>query len=142
MKLTRARGSPYRVAMATIRRHRALIAWLGLFALIGNLATAMFCPVPVKRIAADFPVELLGAMVICSEHGEQTLPDDGNPPPQKPCQICIAAAGLIITLVVAAALLALMPLAPPERIAFAFLPTIASRYCRAGFGSRAPPLPA
>jgi hypothetical protein len=128
--------------MATIRRHRALIAWLGLFALIGNLAAAMFCPVPAKRIAADFPVELLGAMVICSEHGEQALPDDGSPPPQKPCQICIAAARLIITLVVAAALLALMPLAPGERIAFAFLPTIATRYCRAGFGSRAPPLPA
>jgi hypothetical protein len=140
MKLTGARRRLYRVPMATIRRHRTLIAWLGLFALIGNLASAMFCPVPVKRIAADFPVELVGAMVICSEHGEQTLPDDGAPP-QKPCQICIAVASLIITLVVAA-LLALMPLAPPERIAFAFLPTIATRYCRAGFGSRAPPLPA
>jgi hypothetical protein len=127
--------------MATIRRHRALIAWLGLVALIGNLATGMFCSVPAKRTAADFPVELVGAMVICSAHGEQALPDEGAPPPQKPCQICIAAAGLLLTLV-AAALFALMPLAPPARVAFAFFPTTAHRYCRAGLGSRAPPLPA
>jgi DUF2946 family protein len=127
--------------MATIRQHRALIAWLGLVALIGNLATGLCCSVPVKRMAADFPVELIGAMVICSEHGEQALPDDSAPPPQKPCQICIAAASLIVALVVAA-LLALLPLAPGERIAFAFFPTIAHRYCRAGLGSRAPPLPA
>src|SRR2546423_1915791 len=110
--------------MATIRRHRALIAWLGLVALIGNLATGLCCSVPLNRTLADFPVELLGAPVICSEHGEQPLPDDGAPPPQKPCQICIAAAGLIMTLAMAA-LLALLPLAPGERIAFAFLPTIA-----------------
>jgi hypothetical protein len=97
--------------------------------------------VPAKRTAADFPVELVGAMVICSAHGEQTLPDDGAPPPQKPCQMCITAAGLLLTLVVAA-LFALMPLAPRERIAFAFFPTVAHRYCRAGLGSRAPPLPA
>ena len=70
--------------MATIRQYRALIAWLGLVALIGNLVTGMFCSVPAKRIAAEFTVELVGAMVICSEHGEQTLPDEGAPPPQKP----------------------------------------------------------
>ena len=126
--------------MATIRHYRALIAWLGLFALIGNLAAGMFCSVPHNRMPADFPVELVGAMVICSEHGEQTLPDDGAPP-QKPCQICTAAAGFVLTLVVAV-LLALMPLAPSERIAFSFFPTLAHRHCRAGLGSRAPPLPA
>ncbi|MFL4981711.1 MAG: DUF2946 family protein [Xanthobacteraceae bacterium] len=135
------RGRPYRVPMATIRQYRALIAWLGLVALIGNLVTGMFCSAPAKRIAADFPVELVGAMVICSEHGAQTVPDDGTAPPQKPCQICIAAAGLLLTLVLAA-LFALLPLAPTERIAFAIFPFIAHRYCRAGLGSRAPPLPA
>jgi hypothetical protein len=127
--------------MAAIRQYRALIAWLGLVALIGNLITGVFCSAPSKRTATDLPVELVGAMVICTEHGEQTLPDEGAPPPQKPCQICIAAAGLLLTLVVAT-LLALLPLAPQERIAFAFVTTVAHRHCRAGLGSRAPPLPA
>src|SRR5262245_54268707 len=127
--------------MATIRQHRALIAWIGLIALIGNLMTGMFCRAPAKNMPADFPVEFIGAMVICSEHGEQTPPDDGTPPPQKPCQICTAAISLVVTLVIAA-LLALLPLAPSERIAFAFFPTLAYRFCRAGLGSRAPPLPA
>jgi hypothetical protein len=127
--------------MAAIRQYRALIAWLGLVALIGNLITGVFCSAPSKRTATDLPVELVGAMVICTEHGEQTLPDEGAPPPQKPCQICIAAAGLLLTLVVAT-LLALLPLAPQERIAFALVPVGPRRHCRAGLGSRAPPLPA
>jgi len=118
-----------------------LIAWLGLVALIGNLASGMFCSVPAKQKWADFPIELAGAMVICTEHGEQTVPDDGTAPPQKPCRICIAAAGMLLTLVVAA-LFALMPLAPPARLAPAFFPTAARRYCRGSLGSRAPPLPA
>ena len=128
--------------MRSIRQHRALIAWIALVALIGNLAVAMACSVPVKKQTSDYPVELLGALVICSEHGETTLPDDGGaPPPSKPCQLCSAA--LSFTLVLAVAVLfGLMPLPRSEPMRLGFVATFADRLFRAGLGSRAPPLPA
>ena len=115
-----------------------------MLALLGNVVAGMFCSPPLKRAgAAGYPTELLGALVICSEHGEQTLPDDGAAPPAptKPCQICTAVANLLVTLVLGV-LLALMPLAAGARLAPDFLRAFARPYCRAGLGSRAPPLPA
>src|SRR5262245_38817867 len=124
--------------MGLIRRYRIPAAWIAMFALLGNVVAGMFCVPPVKR-DLGFPTELLRAMVICSEHGEQTLPDDGSAPaaPTKPCQICTAVASLLVTLIVGV-LLALLPLAPRLRLTPSFLLTVAPRWCRAGFGSRAP----
>src|SRR4030095_7167826 len=65
--------------MGAIRQQRTLIAWIAMLALLGNVVAGMFCSPPLKRAgAAGYPTELLGALVICSEHGEQTLPDDGG----------------------------------------------------------------
>jgi Protein of unknown function (DUF2946) len=128
--------------MGAIRSQRILLAWIAMFALLGNVMAGMFCVAPVKR-DVNFPSDLLGAMVICSEHGEQTVPDDGSAPPAptKPCQICTAVASLLVTLIVGV-LLALLPLAPSLRLTPPFLLAVPPRWCRAGFGSRAPPLPA
>ena len=128
--------------MGTIRRQRILIAWIATLALLGNVVAGMFCVAPLKR-DVGYPSDLLGAMVICSEHGEQTLPDDGGAPPAptKPCQVCTAVASLLVTFILGV-LLALLPLAPGERVTANVLLAIARPRCRAGLGSRAPPLPA
>jgi hypothetical protein len=82
-------------------------------------------------------------MVICSAHGEQTLPDDGAAPPAppKPCQICITVAAAALAFALAAwALLISLPTA--LRIAFSPAPSFACAIRRGALGSRAPPLPA
>jgi hypothetical protein len=127
--------------MGGIRQYRALIAWVALIALVGNLAAGMFCSVPLKSAALDLPPDLAAAMVICSSHGEQAPGDDPTPVPSKPCQICTAATLLLLILLVAA-LLGLVAPARPRWFAFRFIPAPADGLRRAGLGSRAPPLPA
>jgi Protein of unknown function (DUF2946) len=125
--------------MGTIRHHRTLIAWVALFALIGNLAAGLFCSVPLGAPSLD---PLAGA-VICTSHGEQAPADENGapPPPSKSCQICIAAVALSLILLVAV-LLGLLPQSRPRWAAFRFISALADGLRRDGLGSRAPPLPA
>jgi hypothetical protein len=126
--------------MGTIRHHRTLIAWVALFALIGNLAAGLFCSVPLGASSLD---PLAGA-VICTSHGEQAPADENGappPPPSKPCEICIAAVALSLILLVAV-LLGLLPQSRPRWAAFRFISALADGLRRDGLGSRAPPLPA
>jgi hypothetical protein len=125
--------------MGTIRHHRTLIAWVALFALIGNLAAGLFCSVPLGAPSLD---PLAGA-VICTSHGEQPPADENGapPPPSKSCQICIAAVALSLILLVAV-LLGLLPQSRPRWAAFRFISALADGLRRDGLGSRAPPLPA
>jgi Protein of unknown function (DUF2946) len=127
--------------MGSVRRQRARIAWLALVALLGNLVLGMACSAPAKQ-ASDYPAELLGALVICSEHGEKSLSDDGSvPTPTRPCPICSAALSFTLASV-AAALIGVLPPPRGRHIAPVFTATFADRLFRGGLGSRAPPLPA
>lgn len=127
--------------MGGIRRHHTLIAWLALAGMIVNLAVAFACCIPAKP-AGDYPAELLGALVICFEHGTQTLPDDdGAPAPLKPCPMCSVALSFTLA-AVAAILLGLLTPPRSEPIPLVFIATFADRLLRAGLGSRAPPLSA
>ena len=117
-----------------------------MLALLGNVVVGMFCAPPLKANGTGSPADLLGALVICTEHGEQTLADDASAPAapiesSKPCQICTAVASLLVPLVVAV-LLALLPLAPATRFIPDFRCAFARPPCRVGLGSRAPPLTA
>jgi DUF2946 family protein len=130
--------------MDGLRRHRRLIAWIAVVALLGNVAASLFSPAFAQRSASDYPVDLLGPLVICSEHGTQTLAsDDGKAPPAPAthCPMCLAPAVFAFILALAAALL-LAPPATRERFALAFRDTLEHRLRRAGLGSRAPPFPA
>ena len=119
--------------MGGIRRHRTLIAWLALAGMIVNLAVAFACCIPTKPIG-DYPVELLGALVICSDDG-------GAPALPKPCPMCSVALSFTLA-AVAAILLGLLTPPRSEPMPVAFVGTCADRLLRAGLGSRAPPLPA
>ena len=127
--------------MSGIRQYRALIAWVALVALVGNLAAGMLCFVPLKSAALDLPPELAAAMEMCADHGKPVPGDDPVPAPSKPCQICTAAILLSLTLLVAA-LLGLIAPARPRWFASRFVPSLADGLRRAGLSSRAPPLPA
>jgi hypothetical protein len=127
--------------MGGIRQYRALIAWVALVALVGNLAAGMLCFVPLKFAALDLPPELAAAMEMCADHGKPAPGDDPVPAPSKPCQICTAATLLSFILLVAV-LLGLVAPARPRWFASRFISTLADELRRAGLGSRAPPLPA
>jgi Protein of unknown function (DUF2946) len=130
--------------MGALRRHRTLIAWVAIVALLGNLAAGLFPPAFGQRTASDWPADLLGPQVICSEHGDRTTSpgDDKAPPTPGPhCLMCLAAPVLALIIALAAAVL-LAPPATREPFSLRLYETLADRLRRAGLGSRAPPLPA
>jgi len=130
--------------MGALRHHRTLIAWVAIVALLGNVALGLFAPTFGQRGVSDWPADLLGAQVICSEHGERApAPDDGTAPqaPAPHCLMCLAAPIFAFIVALAAAVLLTMPL-PRARFVLELRDTLADRLRRAGLGSRAPPLPA
>jgi hypothetical protein len=130
--------------MGEFRRHRAWIAWVAIIAVLSNVVGAFAFSNFAQPGASDYPVDLLGPLVICTGHGLQAAPsDDGKAPeaPGKHCPMCLTPSvfALIIALV-AAALLA--PLSVERRFAPHLCATFADGLRRSGLGSRAPPLPA
>ena len=129
--------------MGALRRHRTLIAWFAIVALVGNLAVGLLSPAFSQRSASDWPADLLGPAVICSEHGDRTIaPGDGKAPDPAPhCLMCLAAPVFALIVALAATFL----LAPPTDrgpLALRLRDVLADRLRRSGLGSRAPPLPA
>jgi hypothetical protein len=130
--------------MRALRRHRTLIAWLAIVALLGNVAAGLLAPAFAQRGASDWPADLLGPQVICSEHNDQVPASGDGKAPQAPdthCLMCLAAPALSFIVLVTAAVL-LLPPARRTGFALQLYDTLADRLRRAGLGSRAPPLPA
>ena len=130
--------------MDGLRRQRTLIASVAIVALLGNVIAGLFSPAFARGNAWDWPADLLGPQVICSEHGSQILGSgNGNSPepPAKHCPICLAAQALFALALMAAAFL-LVPLPSGQRFALHHPDRLVDRLRRAGLGSRAPPLPA
>jgi hypothetical protein len=126
--------------MGALRRYSGLAACVLIAALLGNVLAAAFCHPPAKQAPSDYPVELLGAFVICSgEHDTQG--DKRSDLPNPPCQICAAVSA--VNLIVAFIVLALLfPAAAGRLPAPRYAATFADRLRRSGLHSRAPPLPA
>ena len=131
--------------MGGLRRHRTLIGWIAVVALLGNVVGGLFCSASAKAGPFDYPPDLAAAFVICTEHGAQApaaaAGDDEPKAPGKPCPLCLAAAAVALVLTFAAAW-SLIPLPANGAIAFDFVPALADALRRAGLGSRAPPLSA
>jgi hypothetical protein len=133
--------------MGARRRHQRVTSWLGVIAVLGNLLAGVLCMVPAK--AAGLVDDILGPLVMCTEHGPQTVPDSVADPgggqgqqdgKSSHCTACTLLAGLAI-----AVALVLAPFAFPTRI-FRRLAssarTLADHLSLGGIRSRAPPLPA
>jgi hypothetical protein len=131
--------------MENRREHPRVMGWLGVVAVLGNLLASVLCVVPVKSVA---PVDdLIGPLVLCTEHGPQTVPgtdatggSGGNQGDARSshCTACTLLAGL--TLLVAFVFAAV---AFPARIVLPFKSsarTLADHLALGGIRSRAPPL--
>jgi hypothetical protein len=126
------------------RKRSCVMGWLGVVAVLGNLLASVLCMAPAK---AFVPVDdLLGPLVICTEHGPQAVPDGAVPGGGEGrrdgksihCTACTLLAGLAlaITLVFAAVVF-------PVRVFYPFQSaarTLADHLGLGGIRSRAPPL--
>lgn len=129
------------------RRERArVMGWLGVVAVLCNLLASILHMAP--STAAPALDDVLGQLVLCTEHGPQSLP--GNDPSggggdqrdssRGHCNACVLLVGQ--TLPVA---LVLVAIAFPERVILPFASsarTLADHLSLGGIHSRAPPLAA
>jgi hypothetical protein len=125
--------------MGIVRRNRVLIAWMAMVVLMSNLVVAVLCSAPSKHTAAD---PLLGAVIICTGDGAETIPaEDQNAPLTQACQLCTTVIGPSLLLLIATLAWLMAPLVG-RLLVFNNHGFLRPWPCRAGLGSRAPPLPA
>jgi hypothetical protein len=137
--------------MRSLREHKRVTGWLGIVAVLGNLLASVLCMAPAKALA---PVDdLLGPLVLCTEHGPQPIPgaapgtavpsnggQDQHDGKSSHCTACTLLAGLAMAIALVFARVAF-----PARIFRPFpasARTLADHLSLGGIRSRAPPLPA
>ena len=138
--------------MRSRREHAPVMSWLGVVAVLGNLLASVLCMTTAKLAA---PVDdILGPLVLCTEHGPQAVPGGDGPGAPVPgnsgqdqgddrrshCTACTLLAGIAL---LAAFIFA--AIAFPDRIFYAFKSsarTLADHLSLGGIRSRAPPLSA
>jgi|SRR5690606_17339444 len=121
----------------------AATGWLGIVAVLGNVLAVAAGYVPAKAASIVDPV--LGPVVICTAHGPQTLPADGDPGSSGSdashcgaCAVPVAVVSAAVALAVAAVPFP-TPVFPRLRSSAR---TLADHIALGGIRSRAPPLPA
>ncbi len=132
--------------MESRREHPRVMGWLGVVAVLGNLLASVLCIVPAKSVA---PVDdLIGPLVLCTEHGPQTVPgtdatggsggNQGDGSSSIHCTASTLLAGLALPVAFVFAAVAF-----PARIVLPFKSsarTLADHLALGGIRSRAPPL--
>lgn len=129
--------------MGGLRRNRGLIAWVVSVALMGNLAAVMLCCAP-KTAASGYPVDLLGPLAICTDHGITTTSEQDDLAPESSAKVCPLYTTPALAAVAVDLDTALERITPPtrQRPAFDFIVTTADELRRLGLESRAPPFSA
>jgi hypothetical protein len=120
-------------------------SWLGIVAVLSNLLASVLCLAPAKAVV---PVDdILGPLVICTEHGPQAVPDGAVPGSggegqrdgkSSHCTACTLLAGLALAVALVFAVIAF-----PVRVFYPFKSaarTLADHLSLGGIRSRAPPL--
>jgi hypothetical protein len=130
--------------MQSRRERPRVMGWLGIVAVFGNILASILCMAPAKAVA---PVDdVLGPLVLCTEHGPQVVPGNDTPGGggdqgdgrSSHCTACTLLAGLALLTAFAFAAIAF-----PARIFPAFrcsARTLADHLALGGIRSRAPPL--
>ena len=131
--------------MESRRERPRVMGWLGVVAVLGNLLASVLCIAPAKTVAAVD--DLIGPLVLCTEHGPQTLPGTDAPGGSggnqgdgrsSHCTACTLLAGLALLIAFAFAAVVF-----PARIVLPFKSrarTLADHLALGGIRSRAPPL--
>jgi hypothetical protein len=142
----------------SIRRERSrLISWLGIVAVLSNILASVLCMAPPARAAVGVD-DILGPLVLCTEHGPETALDSGaaggsgsvsqggsqgdgqGNAKSSHCTACTLLAGLSLLVAFVFAVLAF-----PVRIVVPFMSaarTLPDHLSLGGIRSRAPPLSA
>jgi DUF2946 family protein len=126
--------------MGEFRRHKRILAWLAIVALLGNAVVAALYFAPAR--AAPLVDSILGPLVICTSHGTETVPPDGGSSPHSPsdhCPACtlVAKIALVVTVVLLAT--AALPALPAVRPVPVRSRRLAVHLGPGGIRSRAPP---
>jgi Protein of unknown function (DUF2946) len=125
--------------MAGARRHKRILGWLAIIALLSNvLASSSLVP----SMAASLVDDVLGQLVICTADGAKTTPGHGGSGQHAPadhCPACVAVKQFVlaVALVLTAVAFSLSPAARPTRL---LRHSPAVHLSLGGVGSRAPPL--
>jgi hypothetical protein len=128
------------------RERQRVMGWLGIVAVLGNVLAGALSMAPAKAAAAID--DILGPLVLCTEHGPQAVPgndvsgggEDKRDGKSGHCSACALLAGLALAFALLVA-----PIAFLERIFRPFpsrARTLADHLSLGGIRSRAPPLPA
>jgi hypothetical protein len=130
-----------------LRRFKFPVASIAIVGLLANLVVAALCCVPAKTNSgfSDYPVDLLGPLVLCSGHSADAASSDDAPnpnPPAKPCPICMTSVAVALLVVALTFALLLAPARNSRFATYGFIETLADQLRRSGLGSRAPPLSA
>jgi hypothetical protein len=131
--------------MESRRERSCVMGWLGAVAVLSNLLAGVLCMAPAKAVV---PVDdILGPLVICTEHGMRTVSDgtvpgsggqDQRDEKSSHCTACTLLAGLALAVALVFAAVAF-----PVRIFYPFKSaarTLADHLGLGGIRSRAPPL--
>jgi hypothetical protein len=130
--------------MESRRERPRVMGWLGIVAVLGNLLASILCMAPKAVAPVD---DILGPLVLCTEHGPQIVPGNDTPGSRggeqgdgrsSHCTACTLLAGLAL---LTAFIFATMVF--PARIFAAFrcsARTLADHLALGGIRSRAPPL--
>jgi hypothetical protein len=131
--------------MGSRRDQGRVIGWLGIIAVLGNLLAGVLHMAPANAVVDD----ILGPLMLCTEHGPQSVPGNALPGDSgrdqregksSHCPACtlLAAAPLLVAFLFAAIAFSAGIFRPFESSAR----TLADHLSLGGIRSRAPPLPA
>ncbi len=127
--------------MESRRERPRVMVWLGMVAVLCNILASVLHMAPAKAIGSVD--DILGPLVLCTEHGPQAVPG-GSGGEQRDgsghCAACVLLAGTAILVA-----LLFVAVAFPVRIVLPFKSsarTLADHLSLGGIRSRAPPLSA
>jgi len=125
--------------MVGVRRHKRVLGWIAIVALVSNvLAAGLFAP----SIAASSVDDLLGPLVICTADGAKVAPGNGGSgrhAPSDHCPDCVTVKPFAFAVALAETAIAFPP-QPAARLARLPSRSPAVHVSLGGIRSRAPPL--
>jgi hypothetical protein len=137
--LTDAHLAPSLAGMVGVRRHKRVLGWVAIIALVSNVLTAGLLT-PSK--AASSVDDLLGPLVICTADGAKVAPGNGGSgghAPSDHCPDCVTVKPFAFAVALADTAIA-FPLQPAARPARVPSRSPAVHVSVGGIRSRAPPL--
>ena len=137
--MTDAHLAPSLAGMVGVRRHKRVLGWIAIVALVSNvLAAGLLAP----SIAASPVDDLLGPLVICTADGAKMVPGNGGSRRHNPsdhCPDCVTVKPFAFAAALADTAIA-FPLQPAARLVRLPSRSPAVHVSLGGIRSRAPPL--